>query len=131
MKHKVKLVENLLYYGCEKHWQCEYCGEAYPTHCYTKEQVERFTCRKDYKIGDKVIYNPDCVLSEDGIPRYIICKGTILEECKLSSSKGTPMYKIKIDEVICDDSGNDYFLYLQKTGKDYPASVKYLKRVDK
>ncbi|MBR2385683.1 hypothetical protein IKA92_07420 [bacterium] len=131
MKHKMKIVENLLYYGCEKHFQCELCGQAYPVHCYTKEQLEEFDCRNDYKIGDKIIYNPVCKCSDNGEPRYIILKGTILSEC-LNSCKdgtGTPGYYIGIDEVVCDDSGNGYFEYLHKTKKKHFASVEHLKRI--
>lgn len=128
MTHKVKIVENLLYHGCEKHWQCENCGEAFPIHCYSKEQLEKFVCRNDYKVGDKIIYNPECSHSEDGTPRYNIFKGTILEECTKSSSSGEPYYNVSVDDVIHDDSGNGLFYYLQRTHKSYTASVKYLKK---
>lgn len=131
MKHKMKIVENLLYFGCEKHFQCEFCGQAYPVHCYTKEQAESFDCRNTYNTGDKVIYNPTCALSDNGEPRYIILKGTIIRGCRNSRSdgSGTPGYEITVDEVICDDSGNKYYEYLCKTRKTFFASLEHLKRI--
>ena len=54
MKHKAKRVDNLMYKGCEPHWQCVYCGKAVPFHCYTKEQFEQMCC------GCKEIRCNDC-----------------------------------------------------------------------
>lgn len=44
MKHKVELVKDLMYKGCEPHWQCTKCGKAVPLHCYTKEEFENQCC---------------------------------------------------------------------------------------
>ena len=40
MKHKVELVHNLMYKGCEPHWHCTQCDVYIPIHCYTKEELE-------------------------------------------------------------------------------------------
>lgn len=44
MRHKAIRVENLMYKGCESHWQCIHCGDAVPLHCYTKEEFEQKCC---------------------------------------------------------------------------------------
>ncbi len=44
MYHKVKRVTNLLYKGCEPHWQCTQCGDAWPFHCYSKADLEQKEC---------------------------------------------------------------------------------------
>lgn len=44
MTHKVELVKDLMYKGCELHWKCTICGMAVPFHCYTKEQFENLCC---------------------------------------------------------------------------------------
>lgn len=46
-KHKMKRRENLMYKGCEPHWECVNCGECIPFHCFTKEQCEQMDCDKD------------------------------------------------------------------------------------
>lgn len=43
-RHIVKRVDNLLYKGCEPHWQCTLCGESVPFHCYSKEELEKKCC---------------------------------------------------------------------------------------
>ena len=44
MKHKVELVHNLMYKGCEPHWHCTQCDVYIPIHCYTKEELENIDC---------------------------------------------------------------------------------------
>lgn len=44
MTHKVKLVKDLMYKGCEPHWQCVHCKDAVPAHCYTKAEFENRCC---------------------------------------------------------------------------------------
>ena len=44
MKHKAIRVDNLMYKGCEPHWQCTLCGNAVPFHCYTKKEFENRCC---------------------------------------------------------------------------------------
>lgn len=45
MKHHcVNIIHNLLYKGCEDHWQCKYCGDAWPIHCWTKHDLETKEC---------------------------------------------------------------------------------------
>ena len=44
MKHKVKLVKNLMYVGCEPHWECVRCGRYIPVHCYSKDEIESMCC---------------------------------------------------------------------------------------
>lgn len=43
-RHAAKLVFNLMYKGCEPHWQCTKCGKVVPLHCYTKEEFENQCC---------------------------------------------------------------------------------------
>ena len=43
-KHKAIRIDNLMYKGCEPHWQCTICGMAVPFHCYTKEEFEQKCC---------------------------------------------------------------------------------------
>ena len=42
--HKVIQYNNLMYKGCEPHWKCIKCGNYYPFHCYTKEEIESLPC---------------------------------------------------------------------------------------
>lgn len=44
MKHKAVRVDNLMYKGCEPHWECVNCGEVVPFHCYTKAEFESRCC---------------------------------------------------------------------------------------
>lgn len=44
MKHEAKRVNNLMYNGCEAHWQCIHCGKAVPFHCYSKAEFEQQCC---------------------------------------------------------------------------------------
>ena len=44
MKHKAIRKDNLMYKGCEPHWQCIYCGDCVPFHCYKKEEFEQRCC---------------------------------------------------------------------------------------
>lgn len=37
--------------------------------------------------------------------------------------------EINVLDVFVDDSGNDYFHYLQRTGNTMNASLKYLKKI--
>ena len=52
MKHKVELVHNLMYRGCEPHWHCTQCDVYIPIHCYTKGELENMDCEgnKDDKL---------------------------------------------------------------------------------
>lgn len=43
-RHCVNIVHDLLYKGCEDHWKCEYCGDAWPIHCWTKHDLETQEC---------------------------------------------------------------------------------------
>lgn len=43
--HVVKLIKDLMYKGCEPHWQCIKCDECVPAHCYSKEEFEQQECR--------------------------------------------------------------------------------------
>ena len=45
MKHKVELIHNLMYKGCEPHWHCTQCDVYIPIHCYTKEELENMDCK--------------------------------------------------------------------------------------
>ena len=47
MKHKVELVHNLMYKGCEPHWHCTQCDVYIPIHCYTKEELENMDCKEN------------------------------------------------------------------------------------
>lgn len=42
--HKVHKVYDLLYPNCEPHWKCSRCGDAWPIHCWTKEDLENKQC---------------------------------------------------------------------------------------
>ena len=54
MKHKVELVHNLMYKGCEPHWHCTQCDVYIPIHCYTKEELENMDCKGNIKkMNDK------------------------------------------------------------------------------
>ena len=44
MKHKAIRVDNLMYKGCEPHWECTLCGDVVPFHCYTKKEFENRCC---------------------------------------------------------------------------------------
>ncbi len=45
MTHKVELVKDLMYKGCENHWHCIYCNDYIPVHCYSKEELEKMECK--------------------------------------------------------------------------------------
>ena len=47
MKHKVELVKDLMYKGCEFHWHCIYCNDYIPVHCYSKEELEKMECKRN------------------------------------------------------------------------------------
>lgn len=44
MTHKVELVKDLMYKGCELHWHCVHCDKYIPVHCYSKEELENQCC---------------------------------------------------------------------------------------
>jgi len=43
-QHRVELVRDLMYKGCEVHWKCTKCGICIPNHCFKKDQIENFEC---------------------------------------------------------------------------------------
>ena len=43
--HKVERVDNLMYRGCEPHWHCVLCGDYWPFHCYSKNDLEQMACK--------------------------------------------------------------------------------------
>ena len=45
MTHKVELVKDLMYKGCELHWHCIYCNDYIPVHCSSKEELEKMECK--------------------------------------------------------------------------------------
>ena len=47
MTHKVELVKDLMYKGCELHWHCIYCNDYIPVHCYSKEELEKMECKRN------------------------------------------------------------------------------------
>lgn len=49
MKHKVELVKDLMYKGCELHWHCVHCDDYIPVHCYSKEELENMECKGNKK----------------------------------------------------------------------------------
>lgn len=49
MKHKVELVKDLMYKGCELHWHCVHCDDYIPVHCYSKEELENIECKGEKK----------------------------------------------------------------------------------
>lgn len=53
--HKVKRINNLMYDGCEPHWQCIYCGTCIPFHCYKKEDIELMECPARLGVVDNEI----------------------------------------------------------------------------
>lgn len=44
----MKRVDNLMYKGCEPHWQCIHYGMYVPFHCFKKEEVENSNCEDGY-----------------------------------------------------------------------------------
>lgn len=69
------------------------------------------------KVGDI------CVYSYDTQNKSI----TIVEVIQELSEE---VVAVKFHQVICDDSGNDLFEYLLKSGKSMNVSKKYLVRID-
>lgn len=47
--HKVELVKDLMYKGCELHWHCVHCDKYIPVHCYSKEELENMECKGNKK----------------------------------------------------------------------------------
>ena len=55
-RHQIKRVNDLMYKGCEPHWHCLICGDYWPFHCYSKEELEKTECKgKETRVmeGDK------------------------------------------------------------------------------
>ena len=57
MKHKVELVYNLMYKGCEPHWHCTQCDVYIPIHCYSKEEMENMDCERNKMEIKNVVNN--------------------------------------------------------------------------
>lgn len=137
MKHKAIRVDNLMYKGCEPHWQCTYCGKAVPFHCYTKEEFENQCCdvksctmTNEHKreLREHMSMKAFTFMLDDVTKMLVLQK---LRENNLDTKKGTISALIRVllnyfTDLIPDDPTFEYIV--KQVEEEYVFTTKKNKR---
>lgn len=133
MKHKATRVDNLMYEGCEPHWQCVHCKKAVPFHCYTKEEFESQCCStmtEEHKreLREQMSMKAFTFMLDDVTKLLVIQK---LKENGLDTKKGSisALIRVLLNHFADLDPEDPTFMYIiQKVEEEYIFTTKKNKR---
>lgn len=133
MKHKAIRVDDLMYKGCEPHWQCVHCKKAVPFHCYTKEEFESQCCNKmtdEHKreLREQMSMKAFTFMLDDVTKLLVIQK---LKENGLDTKKGSisALIRVLLNYFTDIDPEDPTFMYIiQKVEEEYIFTTKKNKR---
>lgn len=82
MKHKVELVHNLMYKGCEPNRHCIQCNNYIPCHCYNKEQLENMEYKEKENIMTIHNFRENLTLKADEYNKNMRIDKEVIDEIK-------------------------------------------------